>query len=69
MLAQASCEIEWNAGLNKENGIETPTGRQPLGSTRPEPGKRHFPSSAEGQAVPDVEVGVAVELMVVVGRN
>src|SRR5713226_4161360 len=68
-MGQTSRDIERDARLSKGDGIEAPTGCQSLGSTRPESGKRQFPTPAERQTLPDIEVRVAIELMMIVRGN
>lgn len=64
--ARPGGEVQRYAGLDKENGIETPTAGEPFGAIGPSFGERQLPASTESKPLTEIEIGVSVELMVVV---
>src|SRR5437879_2772288 len=69
MLVRARKKVQRDSRLNEVNGIQAPTGGQPLWAGSPRFGEWQLPTSAERKSLPEIKIRIAVELVVVVVRN
>src|SRR3984885_3867202 len=69
MLVRTGKKVQRNSRLNEVNRIQAPPGSQPLWARSPRFGEWQLPTSAECKSLPEIKIGIAVELVVVVIRN